>query len=224
MAAVDLKQIAQFIDHTNLSPTAARREMELLCKEAAEFGFKTVCVLPAQVETVAKMLFGTKVLPSTVIGFPLGGTTKSNKVREAATAYRQGAEELDMVMNLAALKDKNYDLVRSEIVAVVKETPLLVKVIIETCYLTDEEKQIACELVMDGRADFVKTSTGFGSAGATVHDVMLLKKKVGSYLGVKASGGIRSMETMQQMLDAGADRIGTSAGAKIMTEYKEFLS
>ena len=222
VASMELTKIAQFIDHTNLSPIAGQEDMKKLCSEAVKFGFKSVCVLPAQVEMVSQLLSGTRVLPTTVIGFPLGGNTKSNKVREAVTAYRQGAEELDMVINLAALKDKNYSLVQAEISSLVKDTPAIIKVIIETCFLSDEEKMIACELAMDAKAHFVKTSTGLGTAGATVHDVQLIKKAVGGFLQVKASGGIRSLETMQELLEAGAQRIGTSAGVQIMKEYQEF--
>ena len=218
---MDLRNLARYIDHTNLSPTATQEDVRRLCAEAVEYGFKSVCVLPAHVEYVAHLLSGSRVLPCTVIGFPLGGNTKSNKIREAVTAYRQGAEELDMVINIAALKEGNYDLVLSEIKSLVKDVPAITKVIIETCYLTDHEKKIACELAMDAKADFVKTSTGFGSGGATVEDIRLMRKVVGGYLKIKASGGIRSLDSMLEMLDAGADRIGTSSGVKIIEECRQ---
>ena len=200
--------LAKVIDHTLLKPTATREQIETLCREAAEHGFCSVCVNPYWVPLTAKMLKGTGVKTCTVIGFPLGANATEVKVFEAKTALENGADELDMVINIGALKSKDYDTVLQDI--------LVLKVIIETSELTDEEKVKACELAAEAKADFVKTSTGFTKGGATVHDVALMKKSIPAGMQVKASGGVRTREDAEAMLAAGATRLGASSGIKIV--------
>ena len=212
-------KIAKYIDHTNLKPYATREDIIKLCEEAKKYGFYAVCVNPYRVKLAKEQLKGTDIKVASVIGFPLGATPTEVKVFEAKRALEDGADELDMVINIGALKDKDYDYVKKEIEEVVKvahERGAVVKVIIETCYLTDEEKEIACRLAMEAGADFVKTSTGFGTRGATVEDVRLMRRVVGDKLGVKAAGGIRTYEQALEMIKAGANRIGTSSGVKIV--------
>ena len=207
----------RLIDHTVLKPETQEEAVIKLCKEALEFNFASVCVNPTFVELCAGLLKGSEVKVCTVIGFPLGANTKEVKGFEALDAVNKGAEEIDMVINIGALKDKKYDYVYEEI-KYIKECckGRLLKVIIETCLLTDEEKVRACELSKKAGADYVKTSTGFSTGGATVSDVALMRKTVGPELGVKASGGVRSYDDMVNMVEAGATRIGTSSGPKLV--------
>ena len=209
--------LAKVIDHTLLKPTATREQIETLCREAAEHGFCSVCVNPYWVPLAAKMLKGTGVKTCTVIGFPLGANTTEVKVFEAKTALENGADELDMVINIGALKSKDYDTVLQDIRALrALGDNFVLKVIIETSELTDEEKVKACELAAEAKADFVKTSTGFTKGGAPVHDVALMKKSIPAGMQVKASGGVRTREDAEAMLAAGATRLGASSGIKIV--------
>lgn len=210
---------ASFIDHTLLKPDATKEQIKKLCEEAKKYGFASVCVNPYWVKDCKQILKGTKVNVCTVIGFPLGATTTATKVFETAQAIEQGADEIDMVINIGLLKARDYERVKEDIKEVVDAASgRLVKVIIETCLLSDEEKVKACQLAVDAGAAFVKTSTGFSTGGATMEDVALMRKTVGEQVGVKASGGIRSLAEMLKMIDAGATRIGTSSGVKIIEE------
>jgi len=209
--------IASMIDHTLLKPEATKAQIETLCAEAKEYVFASVCVNPTWVKTAADLLAGTPVKVCTVIGFPLGANTPEVKAFETKNAIENGATEVDMVINIGALKDKNYDLVERDIRAVVEAANgVLTKVIIESCLLTDEEKVIACELSVKAGADYVKTSTGFSTGGATAEDIALMRKTVGPEIGVKASGGVRSAEDAKVMIDNGATRIGASSGIAIV--------
>jgi deoxyribose-phosphate aldolase len=214
--------IAKMIDHTLLKADAAKKEIQKLLVEAKQYQFASVCVNPTWVGYAADELRGTQVKVCTVIGFPLGANTTASKASEAKDAVQKGATEVDMVINIGAVKDKNYELVEQDIRGVVEavQGKALVKVIIETCLLTDEEKVCVAKLVVKAGADFVKTSTGFSSGGATVEDVVLLRKTVGAEFGVKASGGVRSLEAAEKMIAAGATRIGTSSGVKFMQGEK----
>lgn len=191
---------ASMIDHTLLKAEATKEQIEKLCAEAKEFGFASVCVNPTWVKYCSELLQDSNVLVCTVIGFPLGANTTAVKVFEAKDAIANGAQEVDMVINIGALKDQNFELVQADIAAVVEAAKgsAIVKVIIETCLLTEEEKVKACELSVAAGADFVKTSTGFSTGGATAEDIALMRKTVGPELGVKASGGVRSLEDMQK--------------------------
>jgi len=216
--------IAKYIDHTNLKSYATKEDIIKLCEEAKKYGFYAVCVNPYRVKLAKEHLKGTDIKVASVIGFPLGATPTEVKVFEAKKALENGADELDMVINIGALKDKNYEYVKKDIEDVTKvahEKGAIVKVIIETCYLSEEEKEIACKLAMEAGADFVKTSTGFGTGGATIEDVKLMRKVVGDKLGVKAAGGIRTYEEALAMINAGANRIGTSSGVKIIEGSKK---
>ena len=209
----------KFIDHTILKPEASEAQVIALCEEAKEYDFASVCVNPTHVALCARLLANTDVKVCTVIGFPLGANTAEVKGFETRNAVENGATEIDMVINVGALKDKKYDLVFNDIKAVVDNAGgNLVKVIFETCLLTPEEIVKACELSVSAGADYVKTSTGFGKYGATVEDVALMRKTVGPNIGVKASGGVRTREDMLKMIEAGASRIGTSAGKTLMQE------
>jgi deoxyribose-phosphate aldolase len=213
------KNIAQLIDHTLLKADATKAEIMVLLEEAKQFKFASVCINPTWVKIAAEFLRDTpKVKVCTVIGFPLGATTPEVKAFETTNAIENGAAEVDMVINIGALKDKQYDLVEKDIKAVVDAAKgkALTKVIIETCLLTDEEKVKASELAVKAGADFVKTSTGFSTGGATAEDVALMRKTVGPKIGVKASGGVRSLEDTEAMIKAGANRIGASSGVKIV--------
>ena len=214
--------IAQYIDHTLLKPDATESQIEQLCREAAEHGFKSVCVNPVWVRRAAEILRGSGVLVCTVVGFPLGATVRDIKALETRRAIRDGAKEIDMVINIGALKGGDDEAVFKDIRAVVdacEDGRALCKVIIETALLTDEEKVRACLAARRARADFVKTSTGFASGGATAADVSLMARVVaGARMGVKASGGVRSLSDFEAMVGAGATRIGASAGIKIMKE------
>ncbi|MGI6377770.1 deoxyribose-phosphate aldolase [bacterium] len=209
----------QLIDHTLLKPEASQEAIAKLCLEAKEYNFYAVCVNPCYVKFCTQQLKGSRVKVCTVIGFPLGATTSETKAFETSNALDNGADEIDMVINVGALKAGFYDYVYGDIKAVVKAAKgRLVKVIIETCLLSDEEKVQACKLALEAGADFVKTSTGFSTGGATVHDVSLMRKTVGDKLGVKASGGIRSREDLEALVQAGASRIGTSSGVKLCSK------
>lgn len=211
-------KIEKLIDHTLLKSDASAEQIKKICAEARQYGFMSVCVNPARVELVHKELEGSGVKTCCVIGFPLGATLSSVKAFEAQEAIKLGAEEVDMVINIGAVKDGNWELVESDICAVVEAASgkALVKVIIETCLLTDEEKIKACECAMRAKADFVKTSTGFSTAGATEHDVKLMRSVVGDSMGVKASGGVRTHEDAEKFIAAGASRLGTSNGVKLL--------
>jgi deoxyribose-phosphate aldolase len=209
--------IASLIDHTLLKPEATREQIEKLCREAKEYGFFSVCVNPYHVAYAKSLLAGSDVKVCTVVGFPLGANTSEIKALETMQAIREGAEEIDMVINIGALKANAFREVANDIRAVVTAANgKLVKVIIESCLLQKEEIVIACQLSMEAGAHYVKTSTGFSSGGATAEDIALMRKTVGDKLGVKASGGIRDLETLQQMVKAGASRIGTSNGVAMI--------
>ena len=211
--------IAKYIDHTVLAADARKEKIEALCKEAYQNGFASVCVNSCWVSLAAKLLEGTEVKVCTVVGFPLGAMDSVSKADEARNAVRNGADEIDMVINIGFLKSGMYDEALEDIREVRKATEgKTLKVIIETCLLTDEEKRKAYELSEEAGADFVKTSTGFSTGGATVEDVALMKSVVGDRLRVKASGGIRDYKTAKAMIEAGASRIGASAGVRIVEE------
>ena len=212
------KQIARMIDHTLLKPDAVTSEIEALCKEARVYGFASVCVNPCWVKLCAELLKDSEVKVCTVIGFPLGAASPETKAFETKQAIADGAGEVDMVINIGALKDRDTGTVEYDIRAVTDAAvgKALVKVIIETSLLTDEEKRLACELAVKAGADFVKTSTGFSGGGATVQDIKLMREAVGPDIGVKASGGVRDKESALAMVEAGATRIGASAGVSIV--------
>lgn len=207
----------KYIDHTILKATASSADVKKLCEEAIEYEFYSVCVNGCYVADAKHLLQGTDVKVAAVVGFPLGAMTTASKVFEAKEAIENGASEIDMVINIAKLKDGEFDYVENEI-RLIKEAigDNVLKVIIETCYLTDEEKVKACELSLVAKADFVKTSTGFGTGGATYEDVKLMKSVVGDNAKVKASGGVREKETAQKYVDLGAERLGTSSGIEIV--------
>jgi deoxyribose-phosphate aldolase len=212
--------LARFIDHTLLRPDATTEDIDRLCDEARTYGFAAVCVNPTWVRRCAQNLRGSGVRVASVVGFPFGAGTTEVKALEARRAIRDGAREIDMVINVGALRSGDHELVRRDIEKVAdacREAGAVTKVIIETALLTDEEKVVASHLAKLAKADFVKTSTGFGGGGATVHDVLLMRETVGPRLGVKASGGIRSAEDVREMIAAGATRIGASASVQIVT-------
>lgn len=215
------RQLAGMIDHTLLVPDATREQLAKVCKEAVQYSFATVCVNSSNIPFVAQQLRGSTVKPIAVVGFPLGAATTESKVFESREAIRNGAEEIDMVINIGALKDKDYQLVYEDILKVVEASkPKKVKVIIETSKLSDEEKVIACTLSKAAHAAFVKTSTGFGGGGATAEDIALMRRVVGKDMEVKASGGVRTTEDALAMIKAGANRIGASASVEIVTGKK----
>lgn len=208
---------AKFIDHTLLKPESTRQQIDQIIDEAKEYNFKSICVNPTHVKYAAERLNDSDVLVCTVIGFPLGATTTATKIFETEDAIKNGASEIDMVINICALKDGRFEDVQKDIEGVVgAANGKTVKVIIETVLLSDEEKVKASELAKAAGADFVKTSTGFAGGGATPEDVKLMKDTVGDELEVKASGGVRSLEDFNKMIDAGATRIGASAGVQII--------
>ena len=212
----------KYFDHTLLKPEAVPAQIDRLCEEARQHDFYSVCVNTCYVARCADNLKGTDVKIAAVVGFPLGACTSATKAFEAQEACKDGASEIDMVLNVGMFKDGNYDYIRDDIYAVVEAADVYnakVKVILETCLLSPEEIEEACRLAKDAGAHFVKTSTGFNSGGAKTEDVALMKKTVGDDLGVKASGGIRDYETAAAMIEAGADRIGASASVKIMEVY-----
>ena len=210
--------VAKMIDHTILKAFATEEDVKTVCREAREFGFFSVCINPAYIELAKKELEGSDVKVCTVIGFPLGANTSETKAFETKDAISKGADEVDMVINISALKDKKYEYVQNDIKAVVDaaDKKALVKVIIETCYLTDDEKRIACEIAKKSGADYVKTSTGFGTGGSTPEDIKLMRDTVGPKIGVKASGGVRNMEDAIAVINAGATRIGASSSIAIV--------
>lgn len=209
--------LASYIDHTVLKPEATRAEVEQFCTQAKTYKFKSVCINPVHVPLVAKTLKGSGVLTCTVVGFPLGATPSACKAHEAATAVAAGADEVDMVINIGALKEGDIETVRADIAEVKKACgKATLKVIIETCLLSDDEKVTACRLSKEAGADFVKTSTGFNKGGATPHDIALMRRTVGESMGVKASGGIRTKSDALAMIEAGASRIGASASIAII--------
>lgn len=214
--------IAKYIDHTILKPQASAEEVKKLCAEAKEYGFASVCVNGCYAKLVSSELASSDVKTCVVVGFPLGAMTKEAKAFETADAIKNGASEIDMVINVGALKDKNYSLVKEDIEAVVNaaKEKAIVKVIIETCLLTEEEKIKACEIAKEAKADFVKTSTGFSTGGATTEDIALMRKTVGEHLGVKASGGVRDYKAAIAMIEAGASRIGSSNSIDIVSESR----
>ncbi|MBQ6559529.1 MAG: deoxyribose-phosphate aldolase [Erysipelotrichaceae bacterium] len=210
-------KLAKYIDHTLLKADASKEAIRKLCREAKEYDFKSVCVNSSNIPLCKEELAGSDVLVCTVIGFPLGACTTETKVFETKDAIEKGADEIDMVINIGRLKDNDMDYVTNEI-RKIKEAcgDHTLKVIIETCLLTDEEKVKACQAIMKAKADFVKTSTGFSTAGATFEDVKLLKQTVGNECLIKAAGGVRSREDFEKMIEFGANRIGTSSGTKLI--------
>ena len=209
--------VAKYIDHTLLKPDSTREQIDKILEEAKKYQFKSVCINPTHVSYASQQLLDTDVLVCTVVGFPLGATTTDVEVFETENAIKNGASEIDMVINIGALKDQRYDEVQKDIEGVIAAANgKTVKVIIETVLLTDEEKVKACELAEKAGATFVKTSTGFAGGGATPEDVKLMKDTVGNRLEVKASGGVRSLEDFEKMIEAGATRIGASAGVQII--------
>ena len=216
--------LAKYIDHTALKPETTATQIDKLCEEAIQFGFAAVCVNPFWVRRAAGNLRGTGIGVASVVGFPLGANVSQIKAMEARRALRDGANELDMVINIGALKGGQHTVVRNDIAKVTdatREVGAICKVIIEAALLTDEEKVIACRLAKEARADYVKTSTGFGPGGATVHDVALMRATVGPEMGVKAAGGIRTAEQARQMIEAGATRIGASASVQIVAPVRQ---
>jgi deoxyribose-phosphate aldolase len=211
--------IAALIDHTILKPEATRNDVLKVCREAREYNFASVCINPYWVPLVKAELSGSRVKVCTVVGFPLGATSTDAKVCETAAALRAGAQEIDMVINVGALRSGDTDAVKNDIQSVVRvahQAGAIVKVILETALLDDTQKNVACNICKAAAADFVKTSTGFSTSGATVHDIALMRAAVGPHIGVKASGGIRTLQDVQAMTAAGATRIGASASVKIV--------
>ena len=207
----------KMIDHTVLKADTPLETVKRICDEAMEYGFASVCINPCHVAYCADYLKDSDVNVCTVIGFPLGANTSAVKAFETKDAIANGADEIDMVMNIGALKDKNYDLVRNDVKAVVEAANgTLVKVILETCLLTEDQIKKACELCVEAKADYVKTSTGFSTRGATIEDVQIMKAAVQGKAKVKAAGGVRTHEDMVKIVEAGADRIGTSAGCSLV--------
>ena len=214
-------EINKYIDHTVLKAVATSKDIEKLCAEAKQYDFASVCVNPCYVSLAKELLTDSDVRVCTVIGFPLGANTIEIKQAETMDAVNNGAEEIDMVINIGKAKEHDYNYIKEEIAAVVSAANgNLVKVIIETCYLTDEEKVEVCKMASLAGAQFVKTSTGFGTGGATKEDVALMRASILDTMSVKASGGVRNLADLQTMIEAGANRIGASSGAQIMKEYK----
>ena len=217
------KELAGMIDHTFLKQFGSVQDVEKLCREARQYEFAMVAIHPSQVKRCSKLLKGSQVKVGACIGFPLGQTTTAVKAFETRESIENGATEIDMVMNIFELQNENYDFVHNDIEAVVRvckeaNENILVKVILETCFLTDEQKVKACQICMAAGADFCKTSTGFGPSGATVKDIRLMRQTVGESMGVKASGGVRDLDKVKALLAAGATRIGTSRGVAIIKE------
>lgn len=223
IANLSVKQLAGMIDHTFLKPFGTAENIEKLCDEARKYEFAMVAINPAEVETCVKLLEGSPVRVGAAIGFPLGQTTTECKAFETRDAIAKGATEIDTVINVRALQKGRLDIVKKEIeemVAICRPAGVICKVILETCYLSDAEKETVCRIAKEAGVDFVKTSTGFGTAGATVEDVALMRRVVGPEIGVKAAGGIRDLDTALAMIKAGATRIGTSSGVTIVEAYK----
>lgn len=226
IANLTAEQLAGMIDHTFLKPFGTTENIEKLCAEARKYEFAMVAINPAEVETCVKLLEGSPVRVGAAIGFPLGQTTTECKAFETRDAIEKGATEIDTVINVRALQKGRLDIVKKEIedmVAICKPAGVICKVILETCYLSDAEKETVCQIAKEAGVDFVKTSTGFGTAGATVEDVALMRRVVGPEIGVKAAGGIRDLDTALAMIKAGATRIGTSSGVSIVEAYKVSL-
>ena len=212
-----MENVNKLIDHTLLKAFATKEDIKKLCDEAIQYNFKSVCVNPANVKLASELLQESEVLVCTVIGFPLGANTIETKIFETVDSIINGADEIDMVINVGKAKEHDYDYIEEEIAAVVKASEgKTVKVIIETCYLTDEEKEEVCKRATKAKATFAKTSTGFGTGGATVEDVKLMKASISEDMFVKASGGVRNYDDLKAMVDAGASRIGASSGVAIM--------
>jgi deoxyribose-phosphate aldolase len=216
-------KIEQYIDHTLLKQQASEEQIIKVCTEAKEYGFASVCANAYYASLVSKELKGSNVKTCIVVGFPLGATTKEVKAFEAKQAIENGAQEIDMVVNVGAIKSNKYDVVKEDIKAVVEASKgrALVKVILETCLLTDDEKIKVCEICKEVGANFVKTSTGFSTGGATVHDIELMRKTVGPNMGVKASGAVRTAEDAKAVIEAGASRIGASSSIAIVNGTKD---
>ena len=226
IANLSVKQLAGMIDHTFLKPFGTAENIEKLCDEARKYEFAMVAINPAEVETCVKLLEGSPVRVGAAIGFPLGQTTTECKAFETRDAIAKGATEIDTVINVRALQKGRLDIVKKEIeemVAICRPAGVICKVILETCYLSDAEKETVCRIAKEAGVDFVKTSTGFGTAGATVEDVALMRRVVGPEIGVKAAGGIRDPDTALAMIKAGATRIGTSSGVTIVEAYKSAI-
>ena len=225
-ANLSAEQLAGMIDHTFLKPFGTAENIEKLCAEARKYNFAMVAINPAEVETCVKLLEGSPVRVGAAIGFPLGQTTTECKAFETRDAIEKGATEIDTVINVRALQKGRLDIVKKEIeemVAICRPAGVICKVILETCYLSDAEKETVCRIAKEAGVDFVKTSTGFGTAGATVEDVALMRRVVGPEIGVKAAGGIRDLDTALAMIKAGATRIGTSSGVTIVEAYKSAI-
>ena len=227
IANLSVKQLAGMIDHTFLKPFGTAENIEKLCAEARKYEFAMVAINPAEVETCVKLLEGSPVRVGAAIGFPLGQTTTECKAFETRDAIAKGATEIDTVINVRALQKGRLDIVKKEIeemVAICRPAGVICKVILETCYLSDAEKETVCRIAKEAGVDFVKTSTGFGTAGATVEDVALMRRVVGPEIGVKAAGGIRDLDTALAMIKAGATRIGTSSGVTMVEAYKSAIN
>lgn len=215
-------KIERFIDHTLLKPTATPKAIRQLCTEAKDFNFYAVCVNSCYISLVAEELKGTGIKIASVIGFPLGAMSSEAKLFEAEYAIEHGADEIDMVINLGWLKSGEYGLVKEEISKIKKAIgPRILKVIIETCYLTEEEKKKGSKLVLEAKADYVKTSTGFGTGGATFEDIELIKNVIQNKIKIKASGGIKDIISAKRYIDMGVSRLGTSSGIKLVQESKQ---
>lgn len=217
------KELASYFDHTQLRAWASHEDFVKLCKESMEYGFKMVAINPAQVVRCRKLLKGSPVHVGAAIGFPLGQTTIEDKVNETKTAILNGSDEIDYVINITELKERNYGFIEkemAEITEVCRKNKVISKVIFENCYLTDQEKEELCRIALNVRPDFIKTSTGFGTAGASFEDVALMKRMVGDEIKIKAAGGVRTLDTALKMIDLGVSRIGSTAGVSIVEELK----
>jgi len=224
MKTFTIDELARFIDHTNLKPTATREDMRLLCNEAKDYHFKMVAINQVQSELCSNLLKDTDINIGAAISFPLGQTSIASKVAETKDAIKNGATEIDYVINITEVKEKNWDYLQTEmeqIVAICKENEVISKVIFENAYLEDEEKIALCEIAKEVKPDFIKTSTGFAPSGATFEDVKLMKEHVGPEVKVKAAGGIRDAQTLKKMIACGAERIGTSSGIAIIEALKQ---
>lgn len=222
VANLSVEELAGMIDHTYLKPYGTEENMQKLCDEARQYGFAMVAINPAEVTTCAALLADCPVRVGAAIGFPLGQTTTECKAFETRDAIAKGATEIDTVINIRALQKGQIDVVKQEIedmVAICRPAGVICKVILETCYLSDAEKETVCRIAREAGVDFVKTSTGFGTAGATVHDVALMRRVVGPSIGVKAAGGIRDLDTALALIEAGATRLGTSSGIELVEAY-----
>lgn len=222
VANLSVEELAGMIDHTYLKPYGTEENMQKLCDEARRYGFAMVAINPAEVTTCAALLADCPVRVGAAIGFPLGQTTTECKAFETRDAIAKGATEIDTVINIRALQKGQIDVVKQEIedmVAICRPAGVICKVILETCYLSDAEKETVCRIAREAGVDFVKTSTGFGIAGATVHDVALMRRVVGPSIGVKAAGGIRDLDTALALIEAGATRLGTSSGIELVEAY-----